>query len=316
MGLMLRKWNFPEDMPRLSPTFQSELTALLDHLPEGVRTFLLGTFGERLFQLSEIYMQIGQPCEAVFQNDQGITERVDMGVGRCTREMIQLFSDLFRNVQDVLRSKRRGISGTLHRISLITHPNQSVIGVNIRVGRSFEGTLNRMIGPNGLYDLLQHATGGTGKLSSLLIIGRPGCGKTTVLREIAATLANDREKIVIVIDKTNEIAGDGESPHGCIGLARWMPVGDPTKQHEVMIEAVENQNPHILIVDEISNAAEVAAAKSIAQRGVTLIATVHGKTLPELISCGDRRALVGSSVSGKSSMHCIPWLLEIVLLIH
>lgn len=114
-----------------------------------------------------------------------------------------------------------------------------------------------------------------------------------MLREIARILSEDRTLNVVVVDKTCEIAGDGNSPHSAVGKARWMPVGMPNKQHEIMREAVENQSPDVIIVDEISTPQEVQAAKTIAQRGVQLIATVHGQTLPEIIKCKERGSLVG-----------------------
>ena len=127
--------------------------------------------------------------------------------------------------------------------------------------------------------------------------------KTTCLREIARILANDRTLNVVVVDKTCEIAGDGDSPHSAIGRARWMPVGRPNMQHQIMLEAVENQTPDVIIVDEISTPQEVEAARTIAQRGVQLIATVHGRTLPELIMCKERGNLVGGMASVTLSGH-------------
>ena len=122
-------------------------------------------------------------------------------------------------------------------------------------------------------------------------------GKTTALREIARTLAQDNRLNCVVVDKTCEIAGDGDSPHPAIGKARWMPVGRPNLQHEIMREAVENQSPDVIIVDEISTPQEVEAARTISQRGVQLIATVHGRTLPEIMTCKERGNLVGGVAS-------------------
>jgi nucleoside-triphosphatase THEP1 len=141
------------------------------------------------------------------------------------------------------------------------------------------------------------------KQQSLLIIGRPGFGKTTVLREVARILSQDRKLNVVVVDKTCEIAGDGETPHPAIGNARWMPVGRPNLQHVIMREAVENQSPDVIIVDEISTAQEVEACKTIAQRGVQLIATVHGQTLPEILNCKERGSLVGGVATITLSSH-------------
>ena len=126
-----------------------------------------------------------------------------------------------------------------------------------------------------------------------MLIGKPGVGKTTALREIANILSQNKYLNVVVVDKTCEIAGDGEEPHPAIGKARWMPVGRPGLQADIMREAVENQTPDVIIVDEISTIQEVDAAKTIGQRGVQLIATVHGNTLPELVNCKERGVLLG-----------------------
>ena len=152
--------------------------------------------------------------------------------------------------------------------------------------------------------LIQTMTSGTNffapliqKRQSLLLIGRPGVGKSTALREITFLLSNDPKLIVVVVDKSKELAGDGETPHPAIGNARWLPVGKRDHQHEIMLEAVENQSPDIVIVDELSNPKEVYAAQTIAQRGIMLIATAHGSTLPELVHDRERTALVGAIAS-------------------
>jgi len=140
--------------------------------------------------------------------------------------------------------------------------------------------------PEFLYDLAYNH-------KSLLIIGKPGVGKTTALREIANILSQNKYLNTVVVDKTCEIAGDGLEPHPSIGRARWMPVGQANHQAAIMREAVENQTPDCIIVDEISTKDEVGAAKTIAQRGVQLIATVHGTTLPEVLHCRERGDLLG-----------------------
>lgn len=140
--------------------------------------------------------------------------------------------------------------------------------------------------PQFLYDLAN-------KKQSLLIIGKPGVGKTTALREIANLLSQNRYLNTVVVDKTCELAGDGLEPHPAIGKARWMPVGKANMQASIMREAVENQSPDCIIVDEISSKDEVDAAKTISQRGVQLVATVHGTTLPEILHCRERGDLVG-----------------------
>lgn len=186
--------------------------------------------------------------------------------------MFQSFFDADENSQ-MTTTKRRGIAGTLHRVSLITHPMrvpEKVLGVAVRVGRAMQGLMETMAWKTFLIDLSR-------RKHSLVLIGKPGVGKTTCLREIARALASDRTLNVVVADKTCEIAGDGDCPHSAIGRARWMPVGRPNLQHTIMREAVENQTPDVIVVDEISTPAEVEAARTISQRGVQLIATVHGR---------------------------------------
>jgi stage III sporulation protein SpoIIIAA len=152
-----RRWS--PIAPVASDSCANELKLLFDTLPVELASFLQQQFAGRLPQLAEVFMQLGQPCEAIFQDVQGATERVDMGVGRCSMDHLALFATLFSAGADSVdsmintESKRRGISQTLHRISLITHFNKAVIGVAIRVGRSFRGILQQMIGDLGLRDL-------------------------------------------------------------------------------------------------------------------------------------------------------------------
>jgi hypothetical protein len=114
-------------------------------------------------------------------------------------------------------------------------------------------------------------------------LGKPGVGKTTLLREAARVLADDLGKRVIVVDTSNEIAGDGDIPHPGIGRARRMQVPSPDRQHAVMIEAVENHMPEVIVIDEIGTEEEAEAARTIAERGVQLIATAHGNSLDNLL---------------------------------
>jgi stage III sporulation protein SpoIIIAA len=165
---------------------------------------------------------------------------------------------------------RAGIERTLHRISAIRNRNAQIIGLTCRIGRAVFGTV----------DVIRNLVE-SGK--SVLLLGRPGVGKTTMLREVARVLADDLKKRVIVIDTSNEIAGDGDIPHPAIGHARRMQVPTPEKQHAVMIEAVENHMPEVIIIDEIGTELEAQAARTIAERGVQLVGTAHGNTLENLI---------------------------------
>src|SRR5499433_995014 len=178
------------------------------------------------------------------------------------------------------KDNRAGIERTLHRISAIRNRVGAIIGLTCRVGRALFGTVDI------LRDVIQQG-------QSLLLLGRPGVGKTTLLREAARVLADDLDKRVIVVDTSNEIAGDGDVPHPGIGRARRMQVPDPEHQHAVMIEAVENHMPEVIVIDEIGTAQEALAARTIAERGVQLIATVHGNTLENLLVNPTLSDLVG-----------------------
>ncbi|MCX8048719.1 MAG: AAA family ATPase [Methylohalobius sp.] len=175
---------------------------------------------------------------------------------------------------------RAGIEGTLHRISAIRNRKGEIVGLTLRVGRTVTGTIDL------IRDLIESGR-------SLLLLGRPGVGKTTKLREVARVLADEFGKRVIVIDTSNEIGGDGDIPHPAIGGARRMQVPHPDKQHAVMIEAVENHMPEVIVVDEIGTAAEALAARTIAERGVQLIGTAHGNTLANLVQNPTLSDLVG-----------------------
>lgn len=175
---------------------------------------------------------------------------------------------------------RAGIERTLHRISAIRNRSGRIIGLTCRVGRAVQGTVTL------IQDLVE-----SGK--SILLLGRPGVGKTTMLREVARVLADDLNKRVIVVDTSNEIAGDGDIPHPAIGRARRMQVPTPADQHAVMIEAVENHMPQAIIIDEIGTELEAAAARTIAERGVQLVGTAHGNTLENLVLNPTLSDLVG-----------------------
>jgi len=175
---------------------------------------------------------------------------------------------------------RAGIERTLHRLSAIRNRKGKIVGLTCRVGRAVYGTIRI------LEDLVFSG-------QSILLLGRPGVGKTTMLREVARVLADGAKKRVVVVDTSNEIAGDGDIPHHGIGHARRMQVPTPTLQHAVMIEAVENHMPEAIIIDEMGTELEAAAARTIAERGVQLIATAHGNTLDNLILNPTLSDLVG-----------------------
>src|SRR5438128_6631001 len=178
------------------------------------------------------------------------------------------------------KDNRAGIERTLHRISAIRNRQGEIIGLTCRVGRAVVGTVDIV------RDVIE-----SGK--SILLVGRPGVGKTTLLREAARVMADEFSKRVVVVDTSNEIAGDGDIPHPGIGGARRMQVPHPELQHAVMIEAVENHMPQVIVIDEIGTEAEALAARTIAERGVQLIATAHGNTLDNLLQNPTLSDLVG-----------------------
>jgi stage III sporulation protein SpoIIIAA len=173
---------------------------------------------------------------------------------------------------------RAGIQRTLHRISAIRNRQGQAVGLTCRVGRAVYGTIEIV------QDVIESGI-------SVLLLGRPGVGKTTMLREAARVLAESRR--VVVVDTSNEIGGDGDIPHPAVGRARRMQVQNPVLQHEVMIEAVENHNPETIVIDEIGREAEALAARTIAERGVQLIGTAHGNTLDNLLLNPTLADLVG-----------------------
>lgn len=182
------------------------------------------------------------------------------------------------SVGDFDDDNRAGIARTLHRISAIRNRRGEVVGLTCRVGRAVYGTIDIVS------DLIEDG-------QSILLLGRPGVGKTTMLREMARVLSE--KKRVIIVDTSNEIGGDGDIPHPAVGRARRMQVPKPAFQHEVMIEAVENHNPEVIIIDEIGREREAAAARTINERGVQLIGTAHGNTIENLLLNPTLSDLVG-----------------------
>ncbi len=185
---------------------------------------------------------------------------------------------IVERIGDFDADNRAGMERTLHRISAIRNRRGVIVGLTCRVGRAVYGTVDI------IQDIIE-----SGK--SVLILGRPGVGKTTLLREAARILAE--KKRVVIVDTSNEIGGDGDVPHPAVGKARRMQVREPMLQHEVMIEAVENHNPEVIVIDEIGRELEALAARTIAERGVQLIGTAHGQTLDNLLLNPTLSDLVG-----------------------
>jgi stage III sporulation protein SpoIIIAA len=223
-------------------------------------------------ELVEIVLDLGRLPEARYfsftkdLSDRPITQE---DLDRCVSQVGEFSGD-----------NRAGIERTLHRISAIRNRKGTIIGLTCRVGRAIYGTSTL------IRDLVE-----TGK--SILLLGRPGVGKTTALREIARVLADELHKRVVIIDTSNEIAGDGDIPHPAIGRARRMQVARPELQHQVMIEAVENHMPQVIVIDEIGTELESLAARTIAERGVQLVGTAHGNELANLIKNPTLSDLIG-----------------------
>ncbi|MBI2955070.1 MAG: AAA family ATPase [Chloroflexi bacterium] len=227
---------------------------------------------EDLANLLEVVMDLGRLPEARFPGAE-----VVLGEAEVTDEDIEYVVSRISEFGD---DNRAGIERTLHRISAIRNRRGRIVGLTCRVGRAIFGTIGI------IRDIVE-----SGK--SILMLGRPGVGKTTMLREVARVLADDFQKRVIIVDTSNEIAGDGDIPHPGIGHARRMQVPTPSLQHAVMIEAVENHMPEVIIIDEIGTELEAAAARTIAERGVQLVGTAHGNTLENLMLNPTLSDLVG-----------------------
>jgi stage III sporulation protein SpoIIIAA len=223
-------------------------------------------------KLLEIVLDLGRRPEARFED-----REVYLAEREVTREDIAYVASRIGRFGD---DNRAGIERTLHRISAIRSRSGEIVGLTCRIGRAVYGTVAI------IRDLIESG-------ESILLLGRPGVGKTTMLRETARVLADDLRKRVIVVDTSNEIAGDGDIPHPAIGRARRMQVPTPSLQHAVMIEAVENHMPEVIVIDEIGTELEAAAARTIAERGVQLIGTAHGNTLENIMMNPTLSDLIG-----------------------
>ena len=247
-----------------------DLNRLVSLLPAELQASLASP--ESRDQLLEVVLDLGRLPEARYSG-----WSIPLGDSSITRADLKA---MVERLGEFGSDNRAGIERTLHRISAIRNRRGEVVGLTCRVGRAVFGTVEMV------RDLLDSG-------DSLLLMGRPGVGKTTALREIARVLADDLGKRVVVIDTSNEIAGDGDIPHPAIGRARRMQVARPELQHHVMIEAVENHMPEVIVIDEIGTELEARAARTIAERGVTLVATAHGNALSNLIKNPTLCDLVG-----------------------
>jgi stage III sporulation protein SpoIIIAA len=236
-----------------------DLHALMATLPPHIDS-ALAAVTNRTDELLEIILDLGRVPTARY-----VDEEVVLSPTEITHEDIDY---VVAHIGAFDADNRAGMERTLHRISCIRNRRGQIVGLTCRVGRAVYGTIDI------IQDIIE-----TGK--SVLMLGRPGVGKTTLLREAARILAE--QKRVVVVDTSNEIGGDGDVPHPAVGRARRMQVAQPSLQHEVMIEAVENHNPEVIVIDEIGRELEAQAARTIAERGVQLIGTAHGNSLENLM---------------------------------
>ena len=245
-----------------------DLEALLDVLPADIRRAVEKADDSE--NLLEIILDLGRVPTARF-----VDREIVLRESEVTRAELDYVDE---RTGEFDADNRAGIERTLHRISAIRNRRTHIVGLTLRVGRAVYGTVDI------IQDIIE-----SGK--SVLILGQPGVGKTTLLREAARILAESKR--VVIVDTSNEIGGDGDVPHPAVGKARRMQVRVPTLQHEVMIEAVENHNPEVIVIDEIGRELEAAAARTIAERGVQLIGTAHGRTLDNLLLNPTLSDLVG-----------------------
>jgi stage III sporulation protein SpoIIIAA len=249
----------------------ADIDLLLEAFPDRIRQALIAGPHHRA-DLLEVVMDLGRPPEARYRGEECLLSPDDI-----TQADID---DVVGRIGAFGEDNRAGIPRTLHRISALRNRSGRVIGLTCRVGRAVFGTISIV------RDLIESGR-------SVLLLGRPGVGKTTMLREMARVLADDLRKRVVIVDTSNEIAGDGDIPHSGIGRARRMQVPRPSEQHSVMIEAVENHMPEVIVIDEIGTELEALAARTIAERGVQLIGTAHGQTLDNLLSNPTLSDLIG-----------------------
>ena len=248
-------------MTSYGPAWNEELSLLFDALPPRIAEAARQLPDSR-GELLEIVLDLGREPEARFDAGEVILDRVQV-----VHEDLEY---VVARVGAFGDDNRAGIERTLHRISAIRNRSGDIVGLTCRVGRAVTGTI----------DIIKDIVVGG---RSILLLGAPGIGKTTMLRECARVLSDECGKRVVIVDTSNEIAGDGDIPHPGIGRARRMQVVTPARQHAVMIEAVENHMPQVIVIDEIGTELEAVAARTIAERGVQLVGTAHGSSLDNLL---------------------------------
>ena len=250
---------------------QKDLDILIDILPERVQNYL--NLSSKKYDLVEVILDLGRLPEVRFSESTELISGDEI-----THIDLQY---LISKISEFGDDNRAGIERTLHRISVIRNRKGTPVGITCRVGRAIDTIKN-------IEDLVLSG-------ESVLLLGKPGVGKTTMLREVARVLSVSANKRVVIVDTSNEIAGDGDIPHSAIGNSRRMQVPATSMQHQIMIEAVENHMPEVIIIDEMSTEHESLAARTIAERGVQLIATAHANNLENVLTNPTLSDLVGGT---------------------
>lgn len=261
-------------MEKIALLFERDIKLFLEIFPDEIKKSLIHY--NHNDELLEVVLDLGKQPEGRFFHDtvflsENVISQADI-------------HQVIEHLGDFDRDNRSGIEETLHRISAIRNRRGEIVGLTCRVGKAVMGTIEMV------KDIFQ-----SGK--NVLLLGKPGVGKTTLLRESARILSNEYKKRVIIVDTSNEIAGEGNLPHPAVGLSRRMQVPFNRQQHQVMIEAVENHMPEVIIIDEIGTSEEATASRTIAERGVQLIATAHGYTLENVLFNPTIADLVGGITS-------------------
>jgi stage III sporulation protein SpoIIIAA len=258
----------PQSVKDMQQKITDDLEALLAVLPPPIEASLEAA--NKSEDLLEIILDLGRQPEARF-----VGHEIALSEEEVTSEEIEYIVSRISEFDD---DNRAGIARTLHRISAIRNRKGDIVGLTCRVGRAVYGTISI------IQDIVESG-------QNILLLGGPGVGKTTMLREVARVLADNKR--VVIVDTSNEIGGDGDIPHPAVGRARRMQVETPALQYEVMIEAVENHMPEVIVIDEIGRELEAVAARTIAERGVQLVGTAHGNTLDNLMQNPTLCDLVG-----------------------
>ena len=182
-------------------TENPDLNKLLEKLPFFVKNYV--NRHPQKNKIIEIVIDLGRRPEARFPTGREFLSQKIVSW--------QDIDHITKRISKFSNENRAGIELTLHRISCIRNRQFLIVGLTCRIGRAVLGSICIV------RDLLESE-------KSILILGQPGVGKTTVIREMARVLSDEMEKRVVIVDTSNEIAGDSDIPHFAIGKARRMQV--------------------------------------------------------------------------------------------